>query len=252
MKEKEFYHWLNHSQQGQYIWQIQAAFWQKLLQNSPESSHIASWGFPKMSDMTKIALFFGGEGARAQVICQPWAIPLPNHSIDLLLMPHGLEFGEQSQWVIQECERVLAPYGKVAFTGFNPHSLWRLSQTWYKLSLTKRTMALPQLKTLCTHTSLTQDSGQFMGYALPYRPQFSPQSFLELAGNRWWPHAAALYGIVLRKESCCLTPLAATRTSHHHWHQLVPSASGATPSPSASKASEPLFSGNPDCTALGN
>ena len=46
-------------------------------------------------------------------------LPFATHSIDLVVMPHILEFTEDPHQVLREVERVLVPEGHVVITGFN-------------------------------------------------------------------------------------------------------------------------------------
>ena len=57
------------------------------------------------------------------------ALPLRNHSIDAVILPHTLEFEQNPHQILREVERVLVAEGKAVFLGFNPFSLWGL---WHK------------------------------------------------------------------------------------------------------------------------
>lgn len=56
------------------------------------------------------------------------ALPFPSASIDLVLMPHTLEFTHDPHATLAEVARVLVPEGRVVIVGFNPASLWGLRQ----------------------------------------------------------------------------------------------------------------------------
>ncbi len=58
--------------------------------------------------------------------CDSAQLPLSANSIDLLLLPHGLDISANPQQTLREAERVLVPEGYVILTGFNPFSLWGL------------------------------------------------------------------------------------------------------------------------------
>jgi ribonuclease HI len=58
------------------------------------------------------------------------ALPFAQDSLDVVLLPHVLEFAENPHDVLREVERVLIPDGYVVILGFNPFSLWGL---WSKL-----------------------------------------------------------------------------------------------------------------------
>lgn len=53
-------------------------------------------------------------------------LPIASNSIDLLLMPHTLEFERDHHQVLREVERVLKPEGQLYFLGFNPLSLFSI------------------------------------------------------------------------------------------------------------------------------
>src|SRR4029077_10084787 len=54
----------------------------------------------------------------------PVQLPLASQSIDLLALPHVLEFCAHPHAILREAERVLMPEGSVVISGFNPLSLW--------------------------------------------------------------------------------------------------------------------------------
>ena len=64
--------------------------------------------------------------AELVVACQPWALPFASASIDLVVLPHVLEFSAHPHQVLREVERVLVPEGSVVIAGLNPLSLWGL------------------------------------------------------------------------------------------------------------------------------
>ena len=61
------------------------------------------------------------------VLCTAEQLPFANESIDLLVLPHTLETSSDPHQVLREVERVLVPEGSVIISGFNPWSLWSLS-----------------------------------------------------------------------------------------------------------------------------
>ena len=61
------------------------------------------------------------------------ALPLQAATVDVLVLPHGLEFADEPHDVLREAERVLIPEGYVLIFAFNPWSLfglWRLFSGW--------------------------------------------------------------------------------------------------------------------------
>ena len=50
-------------------------------------------------------------------------LPIATQSIDLVLLPHVLEFAEEPHAVLREVDRVMMPEGRLVIVGFNPWSL---------------------------------------------------------------------------------------------------------------------------------
>lgn len=51
-------------------------------------------------------------------------LPFESMSLDLLLLPHRLEFSERPHQTLREAERVMMPEGYLLLSGFNPMSAW--------------------------------------------------------------------------------------------------------------------------------
>ena len=66
-------------------------------------------------------------GARPRAValhCDTDALPFPERSLDLVVLPHTLELARDPHLTLAEVERVLVPEGRVVILGFNPASLW--------------------------------------------------------------------------------------------------------------------------------
>jgi SAM-dependent methyltransferase len=53
-------------------------------------------------------------------------LPLASDTVDLVVLPHTLDFSLDPHLVLREAERILIPEGRVLIVGFNPISLWGL------------------------------------------------------------------------------------------------------------------------------
>jgi len=128
-------------------------------------------------------------------------LPFASQSIDLLILPHALEFADDPHEVLREVERVLIPEGQVIISGFNPVSLWGLRQVVGRsfsspfLPLEGQFLSLPRLKDWLKLLGFEVDRGHFGCY----RPPFSAErwqarfGFMERAGDRWWSFCGAIY-----------------------------------------------------------
>ena len=126
-------------------------------------------------------------------------LPFAATSLDLVVLPHVLEFSANPHQILREVERVLVPEGHVVITGFNPYSLWgarRLvagadSRFPWRGNYLSVLRLRDWLKLLGFETQL----GSFGCYA-PAAVQerwLRRWQFMEFSGNRWWPIAGALY-----------------------------------------------------------
>ena len=141
----------------------------------------------------------------------PEAMAWTDTSLDLLILPHILECSDTPYQVLAESWRCLKPGGRVLLSGFNPHSLWRLGKCFdgKQLPHPRQCLPLPLLKRHVADLGFTIESGRFMAYVPPVNSERALRRwhFMEAAGNRWWPHAAAAYGVVLLKRQAGMTIL---------------------------------------------
>ncbi len=67
-----------------------------------------------------------GNTKYTRVLAEFEDLPIDTHSIDIVIMPHTLEFEANPHRVLREANRVLKPEGIILLTGFNPWSIWHL------------------------------------------------------------------------------------------------------------------------------
>lgn len=66
--------------------------------------------------------------AYARIRSEPVSLPIATDSIDVLVLPHVLEFEDNPHQVLSESCRVLRPEGQMIVLGFNPWSLQALGR----------------------------------------------------------------------------------------------------------------------------
>jgi SAM-dependent methyltransferase len=59
-----------------------------------------------------------------KIQAKAYAVPIQTASVDLVLLPHILEFDERRFQTIREVERILKPEGELIILNFNPWNLW--------------------------------------------------------------------------------------------------------------------------------
>ena len=135
----------------------------------------------------------------AALAADPLQLPLASQSVDLLVLPHVLEFHANPHDVLREAERVLMPEGQVVISGFNTVSLWRLRQlfTWRRHGppWDARFIGLLRLRDWLRVLGFEINGGQFGRYAPPFRQKLWLErfAFMEKAGARWWPVTGGVY-----------------------------------------------------------
>ena len=153
---------------------------------------------------------------RVALVTDAAALPFPTASLDLVVLPHTLEFSADPHQVLREVERVLVPEGRVVISGFNPASLWGLRQGRARLGGRVGIPGAPNL--------FLPDAGEFIGpWRLRdwlrllsfevesdrfgcYRPAMKTDKWLQRtawmdrAGARWWPIFGAVYFVVAVKR----------------------------------------------------
>jgi hypothetical protein len=152
----------------------------------------------------------------AQMRSREDALPLPANSIDVLVLPHVLEFAVDPRRVLREAERVLIGEGHLVVLGFSPWSsygLWSLACRWQRQ---------PPWGGRFIAAARVRDWLQLLGFDIVHfeRASFRPPmrrpalnrrlEFMEKLGAFCWPGLGNLYCVVGRKRVEGVTPLKAS------------------------------------------
>lgn len=154
-----------------------------------------------------------GSSPRAALLTDSAALPFPESSLDLVVLPHTLELGEDPHSALREVERVLVPEGRVVISGFNPVSLWglRQRQDYFYGRFGYDDFFLPKTGDFIGYWRL-RDWLRLLNFEVEsarfgcYRPALNSQKWLDRfdwmdsAGERWWPIFGAVYFIVAVKR----------------------------------------------------
>ena len=58
------------------------------------------------------------------IIADPHGLPFAENAVDLIVLPHALEFTDDPHLMLREAYRVIRPEGQIVIAGFNPFSLY--------------------------------------------------------------------------------------------------------------------------------
>ncbi len=134
-----------------------------------------------------------------QVACLPEQLPIDGQSLDLLALPHVLEFSASPHQVLREAERVLRPEGQILIAGFNPLSLWGMRRLVSRgeggWPWNGRFIHLARLKDWLALLDFEIVAGRMGCYALPFARGgcLGRMDSLEAAGDRWWALGGGIY-----------------------------------------------------------
>ncbi len=141
-----------------------------------------------------------GESGLVDVRCDLRQLPFASASLDLVVLPHVLEFLPDPHQMLREVERVLIPEGQVVIAGFNPLSLWGLrrylpGQREGLFPWNGNYLSVLRLKDWLALLGFEVDRGNFGCYAPPFEQSKWLQRchFMEPAGDRWWGFAGGTY-----------------------------------------------------------
>lgn len=139
----------------------------------------------------------GGFGT-VDVCCDCTALPFAAASIDLVVLPHILEFAAEPHQVLREVERILMPEGQLLIVGFNPLSLWgvkRRVRRHDRFPWNGNYLSLNRLRDWLKLLGFEVDRGTLGCYVPPVEQQkwLRRWRFLEGAGRRWWSFSGGIY-----------------------------------------------------------
>lgn len=132
-------------------------------------------------------------------------LPFETGSIDLVVLPHVLEFSAHPHQILREVERVLRPEGSIIISGFNPLSLWGMRRAlWQKKEYPwcGKFISVLRIKDWLALLGFEVESGRFTCYAPPFAGSalLKRSQFSEASGNRWWSVIGGVYFVQARKR----------------------------------------------------
>jgi SAM-dependent methyltransferase len=147
------------------------------------------------------------------LLADPAFLPLATECIDVMVLPHTLEFALSPHAILREVDRVLIPDGYLIILGFNPFSLWGV----WRLLLAGRKKT-PWDGRFLSVTRM-RDWLALLGFETVavrhhfYRPPMQQPAllnkllFLESLGAKWWAFGGGGYVLLAKKRVSTLTPI---------------------------------------------
>ena len=150
---------------------------------------------------------------QTDLVAEPTALPLPNDSVDLVLLPHTLDFVADPHQVLREVERSLVPEGHLIIIGFNPlsfYGLWRLFLSRRKSSPWDANFySTKRIRDWCSLLGFDELNLQFSAHLPPFKriQSWKRMQSLNRVLQKNLAHSGGVYIFVARKRIATLTPL---------------------------------------------
>lgn len=133
-------------------------------------------------------------------------------SMDLVLIPHTLEFVDNARQLLAEACRVVRPEGLIAICGFNPYSAWGIKKLWEgkhaRMPWRGNFIDAYQITHWLTLADfvLEQHRAIFFRPPLQHTQWYERLSFLESLG-KYFPFFGGVYVLIARAKVIPLTPI---------------------------------------------
>ncbi len=140
-------------------------------------------------------------------------LPIDSDSVDVVVMPHTLEYAADPHQVLREVDRILISQGHAVIMGFNPWSFWGGWRVAAKFSnrfpWNGHFRSIARIKDWCKLLGFDTLSCHHYFYRPPIKHNgvMNKLHFMERMGDRWQPPFAAGYMLLTRKRESMLTPV---------------------------------------------
>ncbi len=163
-----------------------------------------------------IASEYGDARAQNHISCHDDFLPFADMSLDLLLLPHRLEFSARPHQTLREAARVIVPDGHLLISGFNPLSLWGAKAQFKNAFLSSasypwsgRFVGLARLKDWLTLLGFELISVQMCCHVPPFAEDAWHRRFslFDKIKARRFLIMGGIYFIVAKKRVIGMTPI---------------------------------------------
>lgn len=174
--------------------------------------HPGFFKFSRCSHVFRLGMKWQRDAVSADAWITESQWPLPDNSIDAVVLQHSLDLSRRPHQIIREASRVLIPNGYLIVTGFNPYSVWG-GLRWFHLFSTKlpwisNPVAANRIKDWLTLLDCRTENTWQGGYLWPFRlgsEQLSLRVDRVLA-NRY-SLGGNVYTLTARKTVAGVTPI---------------------------------------------
>lgn len=138
-------------------------------------------------------------------------LPITTGSIDLVVLPHTLEFIDTPRKLLAESCRIVKPEGLIAIFGLNPYSAWGLRKLFKSKTApwNANTLRPHKVKHWLRLADFQMENQKSFMFRPPVKKQniYKKLSFLETIGHKFFPAFGGVYVLLARAKVIPLTPI---------------------------------------------
>ena len=139
-------------------------------------------------------------------------LPIFSGSVDLVVLPHTLEFIDNPRQLLTEACRIIKPEGLIVISGFNPYSMWGIRKLFSKengMPWSGNFIQSGKIKNWLKLADFAMESQQSALFAPPVAKSgvYNKFHFLETIGSKWCPVLGGAYILLARAKVIPLTPI---------------------------------------------
>lgn len=139
-------------------------------------------------------------------------LPLYTGSIDLVILPHILEFVDNPRQLLAEACRVIKPEGLIVICGFNPLSAWGIRKifTRHKVAPWSGNFFHPnKIKKWLQLADFVMEQQKLILFRPPvsHTGVYQKLGFMEFLGSHFFPPLGGVYILLSRAKVIPLTPI---------------------------------------------
>lgn len=139
-------------------------------------------------------------------------LPFQSECVDVVFLPHTLEFSPDPTKLLNEIYNILIPGGKLILLGFNPFSyigLTKLLNSGKKLPCNGDLLSVGQLKSKLKSIGFSVEIFDYFCFGLPSKKKDYPKhrAIFEGFAKRFFPILGSVYILMAEKKIIPLSPL---------------------------------------------
>jgi SAM-dependent methyltransferase len=140
-------------------------------------------------------------------------LPIALESVDVVLLPHILEYANDTHRLLREMERILISEGYAVIISINPFSLWGLYHLffcwWNKMPWCGRLISVSRMKDWLSLLDFEIEKVKYFFFSPPVSNMKLLKKFLPLErlGQYCYPIFGGLYVVVAKKRATPLSPI---------------------------------------------